>query len=205
MPLASTLWAASWSCTAPSTRFHPLLRDSSASNIIFHIWRPLTMYRINTFRIVGRLPIFLLAAAINLGVIVAMMVVVASLFFPSCWYHSSWYHNCFALDWRNLWQIFPGFEFFFLFLTNCLHLGRTLGLGWCNMANPGCCFNNGKNKKNYFCPSIMEASSFCHGQILYQQIISPDQCSIWVPIFWRGKGKPHLGSLDLPHILLCVW
>ena len=36
------------------------------------------MYRINSFRIVGRLPIFLLAAAINLGVIVAMMVVVAS-------------------------------------------------------------------------------------------------------------------------------
>ena len=218
VPLASTLWAAFSSCTAPSTRFHPLLRDSSASNFnhhIFHSWRSLTKYRINSFRIVGRLPIFLLAAAINLGVIVAMMVIVASQFFHSCWYHASWYQNCFALDWSNLWQIFPGFDFLFLFLTNCLHLGRTLGFGWCNMANPSCfsiMANLTKyifdwcNRKNLdFCPSIMEASSFCLGQILYQQIISPDQCSIWVSIFWRGKGKPHLGSLDPPHILLCVW
>ena len=50
----------------------------TSTNTFFHIWKPLTRYMINFFRIVGRLPIFLLAAAINLGVIVAMMVVVAS-------------------------------------------------------------------------------------------------------------------------------
>ena len=110
----------------------------TSTNTFFHIWKPLTRYRINFFRIVGRLPIFLLAAAINLGVIVAMMVIVASQFFHSCWYHASWYQNCFALERSNLWQIFPGFDFLFLFLTNCLHLGRTLGFGWCNMANPSC-------------------------------------------------------------------
>ena len=127
VPMEFTLLVASSSFMALSTLLPPLLRDSFAGNkntakafvysLLENWWIEI---KLCCWRKVGRLPIFLLAAATNLAVIVAMLV------YCRCNYESTFER-----------EVLSGEDLVLLFPVRGLHPSWTLGLGWCNLADTG--------------------------------------------------------------------